>query len=521
MSYTTLFIILIAGICAVLMMLQQGWFELLGALLALGSLGYCALKVLSSRRQQGDLEKLRAAYEQLDQQAKLIIRTDLELHHAQEELDRRLGSLMSLHQLGRQLQVSPRPEEVYQKLDSSIVTHFGFSVGLLGACPTLDALEWRSVVNADPALAERVKDHLISTGLLKSILTQPRAQMLRRSESLSASQKALLDLLGCSSMAVAAIIPHSGPAGCLILCQPGVGTSTSKADQELVSILANQLVTAVENSSLYERAWAAQHELEGKIQQRTRELADANATLLRLNKAKSDFVSAVSHELRTPLAAIKGYASLLNAGQFGPLAQAQAERLGKIEKHADLLAQFINNLLDIARIESGRITMENRPIKIDEFLAGIQELVQPQLQQHRLTLALEHAGVKELFGDPQHLQRVFINLLSNAIKYTPDAGSIRLSFEQGPSSAIIAKVSDTGYGIPAEDLPKLFQEFFRANDPINQQIRGTGLGLTLVRRIVEAHHGTIAVESTKGKGTTFTLTLPAGGNAAELPEEGP
>ena len=111
------------------------------------------------------------------------------------------------------------------------------------------------------------------------------------------------------------------------------------------------------------------------------------------------------------------------------------------------------------------------------------------------------------FGDPQHLQRVFINLLSNAIKYTPDGGSIRVGLQRD-GGMVRATVSDTGSGIPKEDLPKLFQEFYRANDPVNQQVRGTGLGLALVKRIVEAHEGTIAVASEHGKGTTVTLHLP-------------
>lgn len=506
-----------AGVIAVLMAAQGGGIQLLGVAMALGILGYLTLKLTSTQYQEEDLRKLRSANDQLDQQAKLLIQTDLELHHAQEELDRRLACLMSLQQLSRQLEVSLRPEEIFQKLEVNLVTSFGFTVGLLGICASFDSLEWQSIVGIPPALAEQIKQHLVRSQLLKPVLTGPAVQILQTGGGLSDSQQALLKLTESSSLVIAGIIPHSGPAGCLILYRPGTRSTTSKADEELVKILVNQLAGGVENSALYEKTWTAQHELEEKVLRRTRELADANAALLRLNKAKSDFVSAVSHELRTPLAAIKGYASLLNSGQFGPLAGPQAERLGKIEKHADLLTQFINNLLDIARIESGRVTMEHRPIAIGDFLGTIQELVQPQLQQKRLRLTINRAGVSELFGDPQHLQRVFINLLSNAIKYTPEAGSISLNFDQD-GGLTLAKVSDTGCGIPAEDIPKLFQDFYRANDPINQEVRGTGLGLALVKRIVEAHHGNISVESAKGKGTTFTLRLPS--HATEPPPEG-
>jgi len=274
-----------------------------------------------------------------------------------------------------------------------------------------------------------------------------------------------------------------------------------------VKILVNQLSTSVENSALYEHAWSAQQELEQKVQDRTRELAEANTTLTRLNKAKNDFVSAVSHELRTPLAAIKGYAALLNSGQFGALAPPQAERLAKIEKHSDLLTQLINNLLDIARIESGRVTMDRRSIDVRELFTSLTDVIKPQIDAKRIHLTLSHDGVSHVTGDPVQLPRVFINLLSNAIKYTPEGGQIRVSLRR-QDQAIHATVQDTGCGIDAKELPKLFQEFYRAAHPINEQVRGTGLGLVLVKRIIEAHAGMIWVDSELGKGTTFSFTLP-------------
>lgn len=477
------------------------------ALTLLGVLGYLAFKAESSRRKLVDLARLRAAYDQLDQQAKLIIRTDLELHRTQEELDRRLASLMSLYQLGRQLQVSLRPEEVFAKLDAAVVTSFGFSKGVVGMCPSLHAIQWCSLTGVNQPLADQLKAHLVETGLLAHILTRPTPQILRALAPLDPAQRKLLDLMAVPVAVVAGVMPQAGPAGCLVLGRTLAGVSPSQADEELVAILTNYVAIAVENSALYEQTWASRRELEHKVQERTRELADANAGLVRLNKAKSEFVSSVSHELRTPLAAIKGYAALLGSGQFGPLSKPQRERVAKIEKHADLLTQFINDLLDIARIEAGRVAMERRPIPIDEFLTSIHDVVQPQLQAKHLHYTVDRDGVTELLGDSQHLQRVFVNLLSNAIKYTPERGSIRVGLlRDGPS--ITATVSDTGCGIGPEDMDKLFQEFYRVSDPVNQQIRGTGLGLTLVKRIVEAHQGQIRVTSEKGKGSTFSLSLP-------------
>ena len=509
MTYLVYLVAAIGVMAALLLMLSSTW-TILATLLVgilLGALAYLTVKAELARRQLSELQRLRDAYDQLDQQAKLIIRTDLELHRTQEELDRRLASLMSLHQLGRQLEVSLRPDEVFAKLDAGIVTNFGFSKGLLGMCASFDAVEWRSLVGVSQPVAQALTSHLVESGLLKQILGHPAPRILQATAA-DPAQRRLIELLGVPAAVVAGVMPHTGPAGCLLLGRTGGVAGSAQAIEELVAILSNQLVVAIENSALYEESWTSRQELERKVQERTQELAGANANLVRLNKAKSDFVSAVSHELRTPLAAIKGYASLLGSGQFGPLATPQSERIAKIEKHADLLAQFINNLLDIARIESGRITMEHRPIPLREFFTAIHDVVAPQIDAKRIRYAVDADGVTELVGDASHLQRVFINLLSNAIKYTPEGGAVTVGLKRDGAS-ILATVNDTGCGIGSEDVQKLFQEFYRANDPINQQVRGTGLGLALVKRIVEAHHGRIWVTSERGKGSTFSVSLPA------------
>jgi signal transduction histidine kinase len=512
MSIPLLIVVLVSVMTAILMTLASNTPIATPSLVVLlGSVGYLAWKAEVSRRHMDELNKLRAAYAHVDQQTKLIIRTDLELHRTQEELDRRLASLMSLHQLSRQLQVSQRPEEVFAKLSASIVTNFGFSKGLLGLCEANERLEWRSLVGVSPADADTVKAHLLTNGLLEQAMMHSTPVLLAATSATEPSAQQLLQLLGASTVLMVGVTPHTGPKGCLVLGRAS-GPANAKVDAELVEILANQLATAIESSSLFEAAFLAQRELEQKVQQRTHELAEANAQLTRLNKAKSDFVSAVSHELRTPLAAIKGYASLLATGQFGPLAKPQSERLGKIEKHSDLLTKLINNLLDIARIESGRVAMDRKPIPLEELMGTVHEMVRPQLEQKRIRYDVDRDGVTQLTGDAQHLQRVFMNLLSNAIKYTPEGGSIRVGFQR-EEDKVLASVTDSGCGIAAEDLPKLFQEFYRSSDPINQEVRGTGLGLALVKRIVEAHHGTISVTSEKGKGSTFTLSLPEGEGA--------
>ena len=508
MTISTIIVLLIGAITTTLVAFMQDWqTKLMGLAVLLGCIAYLVVKIELSKRHLQELQRLKTAFDQLDQQAKLIIRTDFELHQTQEELDRRLASLMSLHQLAQRLRASLRPEEVYAALEDPVVTSLGFTSGLLGLCAAT-TVEWRSQVATAAEVSDAVKRHLEQSGLLAQLLALPQPKILEQASAPDPAWQELFRLLNAPTLALAPVTPEAGPPGCLILARTGAGGMDLRAAQELVGLLVSQLAAAVENSALYEAAWSSKRELERKVQERTQELAQANEQLIRLNRAKSDFVSAVSHELRTPLAAIKGYASLLRTGQFGALAAAQEERLAKIEKHSDALTQLINNLLDIARIESGRMTMERRPISTEELLGTVQELVKPQLDAKHLHLVVKLDGVKQLQGDAQHLQRVFMNLLSNAVKYTPDKGTITVEAAREGAQVAIS-VTDTGRGISAEDLPKLFQEFYRASDPINQEIRGTGLGLALAKRIVEAHHGQMRVASTFGQGSTFTVTLPA------------
>ncbi len=504
MTTRIMMVFLVGAVTTALLMLAEDWTtRFIGLSVILGCLAYLGMKMDQIRRQLEDVAGLRAAYDQLDQQAKLIIRTDVELHRTQEELDRRVASLMSLHGLSQQLQVGLRPDEIYERLDAQVLAPFGFARVALGVAAGFDDLTWRALVGMTPEVGERLAAHLKSSGLLKRTLTDPSPKTVRGEDRADASMSVLHELVQTDTAVIAGIVPHTGPPGLLVVGCRGV----SAADEELVAILANRLATAVENAALYEEAWRAKQDLERKVRERTHDVAEANAELTRLTNAKSAFVSAVSHELRTPLAAIKGYASLLTAGQFGRLADPQRERIAKIEKHADLLTQLINNLLDIARIESGRVTMEQRAIPLEDFFSTVRDQVRPQMDAKHLEYREDLDGVRELTGDPQQLRRVFVNLLSNAIKYTPEGGRITVGLRRD-GGHILATVSDTGCGIPADDVPKLFQEFYRALDPVNQQIQGTGLGLALVKRIVEAHHGRITVDSTRGKGTTFSITLP-------------
>jgi signal transduction histidine kinase len=217
------------------------------------------------------------------------------------------------------------------------------------------------------------------------------------------------------------------------------------------------------------------------------------------------------------LTSIKGYAAILMAGKIGEIPAAVKERLAKINTHSDNLVSLINDLLDIARIESGRQEMKFGTYKIRNIVDNIADLLTPQINAKGVILHLRiPEGIEGLYVDASQVERVFINLLSNAIKFTPQNGTITIGvspvLEEGYG---VFSVSDTGIGIPASDVQKLFSEFFRVDNEINQNVKGTGLGLVLAKNIVQAHRGKMWVQSQVGIGTTFYFTLPTSQKAFE------
>ncbi len=241
---------------------------------------------------------------------------------------------------------------------------------------------------------------------------------------------------------------------------------------------------------------------------RNAELEQAYDRIREQGKMKSDFVSAVSHELRTPLTSIKGYASILLTEKLGKISPVQRERLSKIDKHSDRLTALINDLLDLSRIESGRARMEMKPLTLEKVINNALPTVETQAEVREIELKVTlPEGISAVMADEKSLEQIFINLLSNAIKYTREGGEVTVRAVEN-QNFVQVDVVDTGIGIPEDCLGKVFDEFFRVGGEAMAQTRGTGLGLALVKRMVEAHRGKVWVESQLGEGSTFSFTLP-------------
>lgn len=223
--------------------------------------------------------------------------------------------------------------------------------------------------------------------------------------------------------------------------------------------------------------------------------------------AKTEFVSTVSHELRTPLTSIKGYTDLLMVGAVGPLMEDQARFVGIIHNNANRLTALINDLLDISRIESGRVKLAFQPMQIRDVVQDVVESQRAQFEAKGLVLEVQLPEDLPLVqGDPERLAQVMDNLVSNACRYTPK-GKVTITVSQ-MQGALRMDVSDTGIGIAAADQSKIWDRFFRADHPLVEEVGGTGLGLSIVKMFVEMHGGRIWMDSELGKGSTFTFILP-------------
>ncbi len=227
-----------------------------------------------------------------------------------------------------------------------------------------------------------------------------------------------------------------------------------------------------------------------------------------LDQMKSDFVNMVAHELRSPLVSIRQQNSVLLEGLAGPLQEKQQQFLERSLKRIDGLLELINDLLDMAKIEAGKVVQHQVPVDVGEVIRETIALLEPRATSQGITIEFHSNALPPVQADPKRIEEIFNNLITNAINYSPDGGHVTVT-ARGFGEYIEIKISDTGVGIPPEELPKIFDKFYRVKHPKTRQVMGTGLGLSIVKGVVEAHRGTIDVESVPDKGTTFRILLPA------------
>jgi PAS domain S-box-containing protein len=301
----------------------------------------------------------------------------------------------------------------------------------------------------------------------------------------------ILREIGFASVLTVPLVARGHAIGAMSLVSAESGRRYGDAELALAQELATRAALAIDNAALYGAAVHARREAEAA------------------NLAKGEFLAVMSHELRTPLNAIGGYAQLIELGIHGPVTAEQREALRRVQRSQQHLLSLVNDVLNFAKLEAGRVTYDIGPVPVRELIAGLESLVAPQLAAKQLRFACAPCETAlTAAADAEKVRQILLNLLSNAIKFTPEGGAIRVE-ARGDADRVHLGVCDTGIGIPDDRVESVFEPFVQLARGAASGRDGTGLGLAISRDLARAMGGDLTVESAPGVGSTFTLTLPA------------
>jgi signal transduction histidine kinase len=322
--------------------------------------------------------------------------------------------------------------------------------------------------------------------------------------------------------------PATGCLGVLALHERHAEHVPADADR-LLPILAGQATIAIENAALYRRLKQHSDTLEARVQERTAALEHLNAELQAAAGQRAQFFAYFSHELRTPLSSILGFSDLLLAENPGPLTDRQRRFVGNVHGSGTRLLGLINDILDLVKVEAGRLTLRMEPLPVRSAADQALAVMQPQAAAKHIDLGQAiPPDLPWVQADAGRLHQILLNLLSNAVKFTPEGGNVTVTAgweDSGHQSFVRVAVVDTGHGIPPEEQGRLFLDFEQLTSAKGRPA-GSGLGLSLTRRLVMLHGGQVGVTSVPARGSTFWFTLPAtapnlaigpGGAGAEAP----
>ena len=452
------------------------------------------------------LKKLRLSFNELDEQARMIVRTDLELNKTQEELDKRISGLDALQKTSRLISTTLDENEIYHCLDLTTLIELGFEKYFILTPQEKFEFESRLCFGFTQEEEKNILDKIKNDPFFPDMMQ--KKELVSSMRATKEQLNKITDVFSLKHFVITPFFAQKDIFGIIIAGNEDRSISINEGDEELISILADQIGQAIKNARLFEEVYRSSQKLELTVQERTKQLSSALEEVQKISNTKSEFISAVSHELRTPLTSIKGYASILMTGKLGDIPDKVKDRLEKINKHSDNLVKLINDLLDISRIESGRVEMSFLKHNLASSVANIEDLLLPQMKEKNIKFVSEIPdNLPDISVDVGQIERVLINLVGNAVKFTPNEGTITIAINHDEEKVTVS-VSDTGVGISEKDTAKLFDEFYRVDNEINQNVKGTGLGLALAKKIIVAHNGKIWLTSKVNEGTTFYFTLP-------------
>jgi signal transduction histidine kinase len=423
------------------------------------------------------------------------VRLFQELQERTQELARSVGELRALGEVGQAVSSTLELETVLTRIVSHAVQLSGTDGGaiyeydeqseefLLRATDHMEE-ELINALRADPP---RLGDGVVGRAAVSREPVQ--VPNILEERAYAPRMRQMLERFGFRASLAVPLLREDRIIGGLVVRRKSTGEFRPEVI-ELLKTFATQSVLAIQNARLFR-----------EIEEKSRQIEAAN-------RHKSEFLANMSHELRTPLNAIIGFSEVLGERMFGELNEKQAEYTEDILSSGRHLLSLINEILDLSKVEAGRMELEVTQFDLPLAIENARTFVRERATKHGINLDVsvdERLG--DYVGDERKIKQILLNLLSNAVKFTPQGGRIGINARQVDGSVEIS-VSDTGIGIAPEDQPKIFEEFRQVGTDYAHKTEGTGLGLTLAKKFVELHGGKIWVESEVGKGSTFSFTLP-------------
>ncbi len=450
--------------------------------------------------------------EEIKRQADLLHEKNIELENAN------LQRLSALVELGQQLAAEREPEELLQKFCHAARDIVGARYGAIGMVDE-SGKGLRSFLTSgfDVQTAERIGVPRIGENIFSALLAERRPLRLCGEDARLREMDSASKEFSVSSCLGAHIHTSAGENGWLYLADKLDADEFNEADERLTVTLTSQVAVAYENARLYTEAQRHAAELQQEVAERKQAEEERARLLVReqaaraeaetANRTKDEFLATLSHELRTPLTSILGWVHLLRSGTLPAASSTSA--LETIERNAKAQSQLIDDLLDVSRIITGKLRIDAHPVEIKSVIEAAVDSVRPAATSKNIQLDMKlDEGAGTVLGDPNRLQQVAWNLFSNAVKFTPDGGRVEVRLSRN-GSYVCVEVEDTGQGIGADFLPHVFDRFRQADGTTTRTHGGLGLGLAIVRHLVQLHGGAIRADSEgENKGATFTVTFP-------------
>jgi signal transduction histidine kinase len=450
------------------------------------------------------LGRLKKAYEELDRTARALIRTDLQLHRTNERFDQQISQLTALHRVGELVNSTFDLEVILSAASGAMVKDLDFEKSGIIFLEKRGEKPMQSAYSGFTSREYRYfLDHFDS---LIGAAVQSEEVYLQTAAFAPEEWRPLLKALGLESLLLVPIRVKSRLIGLLVGGRTHLTMRLTEPERRFYCMYAAQVASAIENARLYEALGQFNLSLEDKVQERTRNLMEANERLRELDTIKSNFISLVSHELRTPLTAIKGFVGTLL--HYGKEISEEKRRfyLSVLNEETDRLTRLITDLLDVSRIESGRTEMKWQAVRLPELVRRVFQAFSIKAGSVKLLQEFP-ADFPEIYADSSKIEQVIMNLVGNGLRYCPPDGMLRISGRRH-RDGVILEVHDNGPGIPFSQLEKIFDGFYRIDNEINKKNPGAGLGLSICRALVNLHGGKIWAESEPDQGARFLLTLP-------------